>query len=885
MPIHFMMAPDAQSGATIRSAFARQGVIDVKVGTFEVLIDLLLELWVLRAEEQEWHKKLTLQTLHMKDAFWAKSIQNDEKGVVDELDTTLSELLNALPLNNDSLPEIASTDARHARYYNDFVKLHQNMGKLFPETLYKARLWHQNAEQESLDEVVVYVNDALQLAPWQEDVVAVLQSPHRNDDFFDLYERTFKSNISTNHEDVKHLQCSLFDRDVKPRSLPKENLQWLVARDVLQEVEVFATMVQNIVKDGSGDFDEIGVIIPRDGWYRDFLVRTCATFNIPLSRAGQNEEYADIGLQWIFDALQCQDDFPAPMTFASLLSSPIMPYSHSKGQHLARLALDGDLAMEKVGEIEDAVRSILEIVLRWKNRTSVPSVNEFLQQLQTIYECISEEESLRLHRQRFKAQVEELERYLDTFEEAGFKELLKQVQPYTLKESTEREAWLHSIHVVYEDEYMIEEVKHLFVLGFNHSHYPKKREYFGVFSRIHWQGLAVQTGLPYNPVDEYLERNQLTLKRQLQCASETISFFLSALDPQGESTTVSASLADMAFCFHDGTGDLDPETLLVRLEEGKAQPMFMRLQEQPPLEVHRVLESDDLEFERDLFALRTDAEGKLRPESPSSFETLMISPLAWFLYRRGLEPKTWGVQELDIATQGTIAHGVFEDCFSPENPGYDLSNIESVIQQRMDEYAPFLKQPHRKLERERLQSEILKAAGEFKTILQHCDATVKKTEEELTGMIEGIPVRGRTDALLEISGTNLVLDYKKSGSSKRKKRMQHGYDHQLFLYKLMLDDDQALTSYYTMNDATLIVDRTVSCPDKTGINLVEIENECSIHAEALLTERISQLYNGIVELNAKGVEKLWDDRGVTASYTIERSPLIMLFAKEAEEAE
>jgi ATP-dependent helicase/nuclease subunit B len=884
MPTHFMVAPDAQSAATIRKEFAQRGALGVKVGTFEVLLDLLLELWLLKPLEQEWRKKLSHEALQMHDAFWAKSIKNDEKGVVDELDATLCELLDALPLSADTLPEIAEGAERHVRYYNDLRRLHGRMGHLLPDLQYKAHLWHQNAQLEPLEEVVVYVDDTLQLTPWQKDVVERLQTVAKNSSFLELYNAVFSPKHGTSHKDIAHLQQSLFDPSATSNPLPIERLQWLVARDVLQEVEVFAGMVQNIVKNDDG-FDKIGVIIPRDGWYSDFLVQTCATFNIPLSRANQNEEYADLGTQWIFDALQCQDEFAVPMSYASLLCSPIMPYSYSRGQQLARLALDGALSSEKVADLGDESKSIVAIIVSWQNQTTAPQVAEFLEQLYAVYEGLGSGESLRIHKQRFKMQLEALESHVETFPESGFTELANQVQPYALKESTQRDAWLHSIHVVYEDEYMIEEIKHLFVLGFNQSHYPKRREHFGVFSRTHWQGLAAATGIPYNPVEGYLERNRAVFKRQLQCASESVTFLSSALNLQGEWIAVSGSLADMAFCFHGGGGDLDPDKLLVRLEEGKTRPLYVPYVDAPTLQPHRVLEPEDLEFGKDLFALRSDEHGNLRPESPSSFETLMISPLAWFLYRRGLEPKTWGVQELDVATQGIIAHGVFEECFCPENPGYDLNGIEAIIRKQMEKHAPYLRQPHRKLERERLHSEIITAAREFKTLLEHCDATVKKTEEELSGSIDGIPVRGRTDALLEISGVNLVLDYKKSGSSKRKKRMEQGYDHQLFLYKLMLDDDQAMTAYYTLNDATLIVDRAVSCPDKTGINLVEVQNECSIHAEALLKERIGQIREGIIELNTKEDGGSWEKRGVAASYTYERSPLIGLFAKEAGGAE
>jgi hypothetical protein len=144
-------------------------------------------------------------------------------------------------------------------------------------------------------------------------------------------------------------------------------------------------------------------------------------------------------------------------------------------------------------------------------------------------------------------------------------------------------------------------------------------------------------------------------------------------------------------------------------------------------------------------------------------------------------------------------------------------------------------------------------------------------------------VAGRTDAILNILGKNLVLDYKKSGSKGRISRMKEGYDHQLFLYRVMLDDENALTAYYTMNDATLVVDQEINCEENLDLNIVGIENDCTVNASSLLEDRIQELINGYIKLNSVGDNKLWEDRGVTASYSLESSPLIKLFMKPEEE--
>ena len=261
----------------------------------------------------------------------------------------------------------------------------------------------------------------------------------------------------------------------------------------------------------------------------------------------------------------------------------------------------------------------------------------------------------------------------------------------------------------------------------------------------------------------------------------------------------------------------------------------------------------------------------------------MISPLGWFLYRQGLESKTWGVEDLDVATQGTIAHGVFEDMFCPENPSHDLSGIDASIKKRIKEEAPFLEQDHKRLDYEQLKTSILKSADEFKILLLSSGGNVKSTEKKLYGNIFGIPVAGRTDAILEILGKQIVVDYKKSGSKKRVERMKAGFDHQLFLYRVMLDDDKALTAYYTMNDATLVVDEEIALDGTDVFNVIGIEEDCTINASILMEERITELSKGELKLNTSEDNKLWDDRGVNASYSLESSSLIKLFMKEVVE--
>ena len=892
MLIHYMLTQDAQSGLTIREAFAKTNTTGVKVGTFEGLLDLLMEYWLLSVPEvEEWKDRLAKEAARMTDAFWARSIQVDEKSVVEELAQTLRVLLEALPLENPVLEKKQEGGSRAVRYYNDLVELHTRMGNVLPSAMTKAKLWLAHKDLPPIDKIIVYASDMLHLEKWQRELLEALETLYSKEadrSFEVLYHVQFKADLSEHRDDTAYLQERLFGDAFPGDAPPIEHLQWLVARDALQEVEVLAGMIQNIVKTDTG-FEDIAVVIPRDGWYQEFVTQTFSTFNIPLSRAGRTEAYADIGTLWIFDALQAQEEFAPPMVFASLLSSPLMPYGLREGQYFASVAMEngwrddeGDLKKSIRTKLNDKSEPLVTTVISWQEDEKEKSIFSFLQTLAELESSFNTSEALRLHRQRYNETLTDLHTYLENFPEAKIADLLNQVRPYALQENAERIPYLHSVHLVFEDEWLLGEVEHLFVLGFNEGRYPRKLESAGVFSRIQWEELAGLSGLDLHPQEQFYTHAKKTFQRQLQCAKSSITFFASALDLQGERLSISSSLADMAYAFYHQEKELEPEKLLIYLEEENQIPFFFTTADSVSIDVHRSLLKEDLHFHQDLLALRTNKDGTRMPESPSSLEKLMVSPLAWFLYRRKLEPKTWSVQELDVATQGTIAHGVFEDIFSPKNPSYSLNTLSRIIEKRIEEYAPFLKQDHRRLEYEQLKKEIVQAAESFKMLLTQCQGTVVKTEEKLHGLFHGMPVSGRTDALLDITGRNLVLDYKKSGRSGRIKRMKNGFDHQLFLYRLMLADEEALSAYYTMNDATLIVDQPIACPDRNGLNIEEIESDCTVNAQRVLQERIEEITKGEIPLNLNTDEKRWSDRGITASYTLDISPLVRLFMKEEE---
>ena len=202
--------------------------------------------------------------------------------------------------------------------------------------------------------------------------------------------------------------------------------------------------------------------------------------------------------------------------------------------------------------------------------------------------------------------------------------------------------------------------------------------------------------------------------------------------------------------------------------------------------------SQDLEFGRDLVALRKDAEGKPKPESPSSLETLMVSRLTWLLRRLEAEPLEWAAEEAGPALLGTLAHEVFEGLFAP---GVALpereeipERVERLVEEALKRMAPFLRGASWTVERQHFTAQTIKAAQVWREVLAGLGAEVVAAEEWLLGSWSGIAVHGQTDLILGLPGQRLlVVDYKRSKSTKRLKQMQKGYDSQASLYRAMLE--------------------------------------------------------------------------------------------------
>jgi len=398
--------------------------------------------------------------------------------------------------------------------------------------------------------------------------------------------------------------------------------------------------------------------------------------------------------------------------------------------------------------------------------------------------------------------------------------------------------------------------------------------------------------------EEGMARRRSLFLRQLGGISERVVFLAPLRDAMGEDLAPSGTTTFMSRLFK---GIQAPEDLLLILERESDRSRVKGLAVAPPADpvLAEILEVRDPDLKIDLLV---DRSGKPRPLSASSLDTLMVSPLAWFLQREDIVPLRWAPEELDPMTKGTLAHGVFENLFRTDTPLPTAAKIKSaagkLLNEAMLRLAPFLTGTEWYVERRNLLNDVETAALRWRELLHLSGATILGVETSLTGEFEGVPIRGRADLLFSLpSGRIFVVDYKKSTSRSRRTCMEEGYDLQTSLYRQMLrfgkvadGGGEALARalkeageigvlYYMMDDQRALTDTSGWIPRSIS-GVEELGSEISVNGEVLVRERIRMMRSGKIPLNREDDAETFEKVGVK-TYALEDSPLVMRFAHPA----
>jgi hypothetical protein len=911
--IHFLLAPDSPSALKLKRLVAEQGGrTDVIVGSWPELLMQARNSFILPVVTDDWHARLAEGVDAQKDAFWSKSyaavLAQEQKSIVTVIGEHLIMLLEGVGVAGmlEGLGRLASKP-RLQRHVKDFADLHAAMGHILPPGLLPVREMLQAAPIRMLRSMRVYHVDAWpHLNRWQEALIGHLNATATEPESVGLREllgSAIAMHAGKAGSSLRFMQERLFT--LPPKQELDTTMQWLVVRDYLQEVEVAAGMIQQALReDTTLQFADIAILLPIDQHYSHAVRSVFDLAGLPVSGLQDAYSCRDLGGEAVLNLLLSLDK-PAPvLALASLLASPLMPWGKGVGNSLAQKVVELRFDLKEPVGFSTEQCKMLQLI---RERVDRPA--ELKERLMRFPALFNREEAMQEHRLRAEQLCHDLTKLLENTSTVPWPVLIAHAVPEALAASTTSRTTREGIAVFYENAEPWRSPKRLYVLGCFDGHYPLTPAGSIIFTDNDLRMLDDTLGLNLETSKERNGRQRELFKRQTGAATNKITFFVPSRDALGKALSPSASLTFAGALF---AGDGGAERLLANLEskeERTTVPGLALADEKAPGRP-RELVKEDLSFGLNLLDICPNEDGTAKSETPSRLDTLLVSPLAWLLERLKVKPRTWEPETLSVLTKGTLAHDVFEHLFAAKNKLPGKEGIEQVVpqllEQAINKKCPFLKRIEWKVEREHLTQDIIKSACQWMEVLKTIDAKVVATEISLQGMLENLPINGNADLLLELCDRQLlVVDYKKSSSSSRQKRMEAGYDLQAELYKTMIQsggaqdtskvDPEVLrkleyfktageigTLYYLMNDQTALSNTNGWLVNIGGVN--EIEKDSSRMAMNDIKSILQKLTEGKIALNTESDEdEFYKKRGLS-TYALD-TPLVKLFLKPGAAAE
>jgi ATP-dependent helicase/nuclease subunit B len=885
--IDFFLVPDGQSGRKVRKFLAEKAPGLYRVaGPWSELLSHAHASYLLPETTSIWHDKLTECATLQKKAFWTGSLAVAPAETVAELDAALHRLVEAAGPGGDwSL--LLSKLEQPSRCRSRMAQLHMLLeaAGTLPDQ-FQCMDWVLKADHPPIRSIRVYHRDGFpDLNDWQRAVLTKLagDAPAPDKKFERLLQEAFKPPKTS--KAALLAARTLYQPDEKPVKLSRNAIRVGCLRDRLEEVEVAAGIIQNALEKGASA-NSFGLLLPGDGFAVQSVESVFNQCGVPLSGLERSVGQRDIGREVVRLMLLCLRR-PAPiMAIAGLLTNPLMPWSLEEGQDYAQGVMDGDVLLRR-RKLESKPKRLMTAV-----NEGAETPHQLQSHLRLLKELLVHDSENFDHHQRATACIDQILGNLEGAFEIQWDRLLSAANPGQINLAPERVYWKEGVAVFQEGRHPWCTVDHLIVLGFNEGHFPSGHRTSAVLTEQEWKHVA-DCGWPVETAEKAMNRQRDVFVQQLSCCSKKLTILFSRRDTSGKTIEPSSSLVFLARRF-----DVEVDELVLELDRQNDRKRFTELAvaseaQGVPL---RDLPIADIALKTDLLAEFGKQGGGLAPLSPSAAETLMVSPFAWLLGRLDCDRREWGTDALDPKTAGTLAHGVFEELFPAGQPLVDLKEIRDrgpkILRQLTLQMAPFLRSPDWRVERLKLESEIVLAAERWRSLLASWGAQVIGAEQWLKGHYNDIPLRGQSDLVLKLPSEELlVVDYKKSSSKERRDRMRNGFDLQAHLYRLMIqagglpDLETTPTDigviYYLLNDQTALSDRAIAS-DGSVPGLEIIDTDISSQAMVHLERRIKDIRSGRVRLNTTDDEKWWDRNASITTYALNNSPLIKLFMHEEE---
>lgn len=678
-----------------------------------------------------------------------------------------------------------------------------------------------------------------------------------------------------------------------------DSLAFFALRDEAEEADFAAARAQRLIDQGVAAH-EIGLLVPDETGYVAQLRRAFDAAGVPISGLPVQPDRRDIAGETLLQLLLCFQA-PAPaMALASLYISPLMPWSPETGLQLSREVMQGRFEPFAARSLTGRAQRFYQLVRSNIAQTPAGILQALEQAAQLLSDAAEQREAVSVFRSKLGMMRAELaqSRSLD------WTALYRVATPATPKPSPS-EAFVEGVSVFTEGSMPWRSAKHLIAMGMSGNRWPRAVSASPLFLDGELRLLREKTGLHIETRGDVLARRLEKLRRQFLCASESLTLLRPVFAPNGSRQAPAAALSLVARTVGNGEkGTEDAEALIhdLRALPRELWPFAHRVVEaatdpQPSA----VPEDGILRLDRDLLRRRLSDDGRMQPQSPSRLETLMVSPLAWSLSEFGAEPVTWAPDGLNVMVAGTIAHDVLEHLFPKDAPLPDHDQIDAEVSELLSSairrIAPFLQRSIWAVEREGLLRDIRTAAHAWRNTLGDLGARVIDNEIGLQGEALGILLRGRADCLLQLEdGSLLVVDHKKSGTPKRRARLEAGWDLQLGLYREMLKrpektgdvleaalvgNPQIGVAYHLINDQGVLLEG-LEPPD--GVVTV-VEGGISVQAMDLLIKRLAEVGSGQIRLNREDDRKFFEKTANLAPYALDASPLVSRFMMPGTEAD
>ncbi len=888
--LHFLLLPDSSAARYLKRKLASSGGCrGVIVGTWPELLSQVASAYLLPAVD-DGDQQLRQVLPSLTEAFWARSYAVAPQETATAVLRALRELVAACePLNLERPAGVSELPGRTRRHIDDLFELIRQAGGALPDDLVATAACLRADAAKALRLIHVYHDPALQtLDRWQAALIAKLNADSRSaeDPGYAqwLAGMLHAEPAAAPQRAIARLQADLFGA-VGNAASQDDSVQWVGVRDALEEVEVVAGMVQSILNTHSDvSPSDIAVMLPERFEYNLALGEVFPKAGLSLSGLPLDTWQRDLGTEAVFHFLYCRDR-PAPaMAIAACLSSPLMPWPASDGAQMAQRVMDGDYKLDAPPGASAEAKLMLSLL---KGEDETPA--SLQQALRQFVDLLKTADVDPVHIDQAHVAMESVLGLLEPGSSIPWEALRRVVVPSMIRPEGVIDYTLEGVTVWREGHEPWRAARYLFVLGFSEGHYPGQPAVSPVFAFDDYDAIRNHCGLPIRSPDQKLDAARARLKRQLRAASDHITWMVPRRSADGESINPSDTLVFMQQLFGE-------ENLIREVSASEDRALINHL---PSVETSlpvqpREIEVSDLDFDDNLLALRKGADGELRPESPSSLDTLMISPLAWLLRRLHAEPVVWAPETPNVAILGTLAHSVFEELFQPEKPLPRDDEIETqvplILNDSIKQRTPFLRAPQWQVERRNLASDIVKAAIAWRDIIRHSGADIIGVEVWLKGHLNDVPVRGAADLLIRDKGNRLlVIDYKRASSGKRRLRMKAGYDFQTSLYRRMIEtggtrggekidlgDHQPGIVYYMLQDQMALSDTPIESAEPLP-RWEWIQEDTSSEAIRLIEKRLKEVQAGVVRLNRDNDADFFNKEANATPYALENSPLISRF--------